>query len=53
MEARMTNKTGRRRRVRVAYRHDYMHFSNFAKYLPKHFDGSLDEYARQREEQIQ
>ena len=52
MEARLTNKSDTSRRVRVLYRHDYMHFSNFAKYLPKHFDGSLEEYVRQTETQI-
>ena len=52
LEARFTNKSDTSRRVRVLYRHDYMHFSNFAKYLPKHFDGSLEEYVRQTETQI-
>lgn len=53
VEARLTNKSASERRVHVLYRHDAPQFSNFSKYLGRYFDGSLEEYVKSREEQIQ
>lgn len=53
VEARLTNTGGPRRRVHVLYRHEAPQFSNFSKYLSRHFDGSLEEYIKNREEQLQ
>ena len=53
VEARLTNKSATHRRVHVLYRHDAPQFSNFAKYLPRFLDGSLEEYVKTREEQVQ
>jgi hypothetical protein len=53
VEARLTNKSATHRRVHVLYRHDHPQFSNFSKYLGRYFDGSLEEYIKGREEQIQ
>lgn len=41
-EARMTNRVGKVRCIRPVYIHDYLHFSNFTKYISRHFDGSLE-----------
>lgn len=49
----MTNKSNNSRRVHILYRHDYPQFSNFSKYLSRHFDGTLEEYVKGREEQVQ
>lgn len=40
-EGRMINRKGNARCVRVLYLHDYLHFSNFSKYLNRHLQGSL------------
>jgi hypothetical protein len=52
-DARMINKSSTTRKVHILYKHDYLQFSNFSKYLSKHFDGSFDEYIKNREEQVQ
>jgi hypothetical protein len=49
VEARLTNKVGTKRRIHVLYKHDSPQFSNFSKYLSKYFDGSLEEYVKNRE----
>jgi coproporphyrinogen III oxidase-like Fe-S oxidoreductase len=52
-EARLINSSATVRKVHILYRHHYLQFSNFSKYISKHFDNTLDEYIRSREEQIQ
>lgn len=53
VEDRLTNKIGSKRRVHILYKHETPQFSNFSKYLSKYFDGSLEEYVKSREEQLQ
>lgn len=53
VEDRLTNKVGNKRRVHILYKHETPQFSNFSKYLSKYFDGSLEEYVKNREEQLQ
>jgi hypothetical protein len=52
-DARLINQSTTTRKVRILYKHDYLQFSNFSKYLAKHFDNTIEEHARVREEQIQ
>lgn len=52
-EARAINNSATVRKVHILYRHNYLQFSNFARHISKHFDNSLDEYIKSREEQIQ
>ena len=52
-DARMINKSATTRKVHILYKHDYLQFSNFSKYLSKHFDGTFVEYIKNRDEQVQ
>ena len=49
----MTNKIGSKKRIHILYKHDHSQFSNFSKYLHRYFDGSLQDYIKIREEQLQ
>ena len=52
-DARMINKSTTTRKVHILYKHGYLQFSNFSKYLAKYFDGTFDEYIKNRDEQVQ
>jgi hypothetical protein len=41
VEARNINKTHIKRKIHPLYRHEHPQFSNFSKYLSRHFDGTL------------
>ena len=53
LEARCIDQSASTRKVHILYKHEYLQFSNFSKYLGKHFDGSVEEYLRVRDEQVQ
>lgn len=52
-EARLINSSATVRKIHVLYRHNTQQFSNFSKHISKHFDNTLEEYIKVREEQIQ
>ena len=47
------NQSSKTRKVHILYKHDYLQFSNFSKYMTKHFDNTIEDYVKVREEQIQ